>query len=98
MSYCIQVPENRGKPKQLVTLYNAVILTGPPVWSEVPRDKAVICVVDNGQFEAAGFCYSHGEFERLNSPDRYTFPSRPRTWLLMDSSLAEELSGFKQAG
>jgi hypothetical protein len=28
----------------------------------------LICVVDNGMFQAAGYCYSKEEFEEFNNP------------------------------
>ncbi len=48
---------------------------------EVPKskDKAIICVVDNGPFEAAGFAYSQRELDFFSIPD-----GRPRTWVVMD--------------
>jgi len=42
------------------------------------RDMAVICVVDNGFFDAAGWAYSEAELEAFTRPD-----SRPRRWLTM---------------
>lgn len=35
----------------------------------------MVCVVDNGDFDAAGFCYSKQEFQRFSRPD-----GRPRRW------------------
>jgi len=38
----------------------------------------LICVVDNGLFEAAGYCYSEEEFKVFNDPNDW----RPKTWLV----------------
>jgi len=49
----------------------------------------LICVVENGFFDAAGYCYSKEEFIDFNYPGDY----RPKTWLT--HPLAKELSGYK---
>jgi hypothetical protein len=36
----------------------------------------LVCVVDNGPFAAAAYCYSEGEFKEFNRPD-----GRDKTWL-----------------
>ena len=69
MGYYIQVPENHNKAEQLKALHGAEILPCMPAWDEVPEDKAVICVIDNGSFEAAGLCYSKQEFDGCAEPD-----------------------------
>ena len=111
MGYYIQVPKNKGKAQQLVELYGAEILSKPPTALEdIPKDKALICVVDNGPWEAAGFCYSQREFEAFNKPDTIRNTAigqeniaiidlnptyqRPRIWLLMDLRLARKLTGY----
>ncbi len=37
----------------------------------------LICVVDNGIFDAAGYCYNEGEFKVFSK-----FDGRPKTWLI----------------
>jgi hypothetical protein len=37
----------------------------------------LICVIDNGLFEAAAYMYSEGEFEEFNDID-----DRQKTWLI----------------
>lgn len=89
MGYYIEVPHNKGKAQQLVELYGAEILSkAPEFWVKGPK-QAIICVVDNGPFEAAGFCFSRRELEDFKVPD-----GRPRTWLLMDRKKACELTGY----
>ena len=53
-------------------------------------DTALICVVDNGPFEAAGYAYSLREFEAFSRAD----DDRVRTWLTMDKKMVQKLSGF----
>lgn len=90
MGYYIEVPNNKGKAQQLSNLYGAEILPAAP--KEMPEPHlAVICVVDNGLFEAAALCYDVQEFQVFMMPDY-----RPKTWLLMDKIKAWELSGFRQ--
>lgn len=42
-----------------------------------PESVAIVCVVDNGPFEAAGYCYSLDEFKEFSSPGDH----RPKTWI-----------------
>lgn len=70
MGYYIQVPDNKGKAQQLVDLHSAEILPRMPAqFEDVPDGKALICVVDNGPFEAAALCYSERDFEQFDAPD-----------------------------
>ena len=58
---------------------------------EVVRKKdAVICVIDNGLFEAAGLIYDKNEFIEFTLP----MDMRKRTFLKMDKELAHKLSGY----
>lgn len=41
----------------------------------------LICVVDNGPFEAAAYCYSQNERDAFAYPD-----GRPKTWLIVDNA------------
>ena len=47
----------------------------------------VVCVVENGMFDAAGFAFCKEELEVFAAPD-----ARPKTWLSMDLERAIELS------
>lgn len=70
MGYYIQVPENKGKARQLAEMHGATILPQrPEAFEDVPDGQALICVVDNGPFEAAALCYSREEFEVFARPD-----------------------------
>jgi hypothetical protein len=92
MGYYIEVPSIAGKAKQLEQLYGAEILDSRPRWEDVPPDTAVIVVVDNGLFEAAGYAYDEAEFRAFTQPS----DMRPKTFLLMPREQAELLSGRKR--
>lgn len=94
MGYYIEVPEHLNKAEQLVDIYNAVIIPRPNKLSDIPKDKALICVVENGPFDAAGYCFSQDEFDAFKSD--YGPRQRPRTWLLMDLALTRQLTYFRQ--
>ena len=88
MGYYIEGPA-KGKAPCIKSEYDGEFISCPSSFDEVPEDKALICVVDNGFFEAAGYCFSQGEF------DAFTFSDpRPKQWMLMDKLKAQELSGF----
>lgn len=48
MGYYIEVPKATNKAQQIITLYNAERVTRPNSFSEIPNDKALICVIQNG--------------------------------------------------
>jgi len=77
MGYYIEtVGQTHGKAARIARENNGKLLDGPPAhFHEIPEGKALICVVDNGSFEAAGFCYSERELEEFRAAD-YTGPAR----------------------
>jgi hypothetical protein len=92
MGYYIQGPA-LGKVFHLVNKYNANMVHVDDAEGALEDDKlAVICVVNNGAFEAAGYCFDHNEFLAFTDPK----DDRPKTWLTMDKDKAEELSGYKR--
>ena len=92
MGFYIQVPKNLDKARQLIELHEAfIILSNPPDFDLVPEDKALICVVSNPLFDAAGYAYSKREFEEFSNPEDL----RPKIWLYMDKQLVHELVGLK---
>jgi hypothetical protein len=64
----------------------AMLLKYPP-----PPGKALIVVIDNGFFEAAGYAYNKAEYEAFTDPD----DGRPKSFYYMDEAKARELSNFK---
>ena len=70
MGYYIEVPENLNKARQLEEIYGAHLLAAcPRSYDDIPKDIALICVVNNVAFEAAGYCYSPEEFAAFKSHD-----------------------------
>ena len=92
MGYYIQTPgNNTGKADIICKEYKAKKILRPESWSEIFPNEGLICVVSNGLFEAAAFCYDEDEFKAFNDP----IDTRPKTWLVMDRKKAEQLSDFE---
>jgi hypothetical protein len=94
VGYYLETPPHRfEKAAQIVAEYKGTIvdaLEAALVVANEP-DKAVICVVQNPEFEAAAFCYSMSEYERFT----YKLDRRPRTWIVInDRALVEERTGY----
>ena len=95
MGYYIQTPDHNNKALQIVNMFDAKVIPQPKSFSEVPLGKALICVIQNQLFDAAGFAFDEKEFEAFRAPD--TDRQRPRTWLLMDRNRAEALTHYKSS-
>lgn len=92
MGYYIQGP-NFGKAKFIVKEYDGEIVSYKTAYDTFMNtsDKAVIVVIDNGMFEAAGFAYSLQEFKEFTYPDDF----RPKQFVLIDKDLAYKLTNYK---
>ena len=90
MGYYIQTDKPTGKAQQLMEIPGTTTLPFMPQWSEIPADKALVCVVQNGPFDAAALAYSEKELEAFSLPNDL----RPKTWLLMDKENAHKLAGY----
>jgi hypothetical protein len=90
MGYYIQGPA-RGKGEMLTSQHGAVAVPQPKSLAEVPEDKALICVIDNGPFEAAALIYSDRELQDFTRGDDW----RPRQFFLMCKVKAHELCGYR---
>ena len=64
----------------------------PYSYDGIPADKGLIVVVDNGMFEAAGFCYNEEEFKVFTDPRDY----RHKQYVLINREDAEILSGYRK--
>ena len=94
MGYYIQTGTLHGKARAIAEAHNGEIVSAPKQWSDIPADKALVCVVDNGPFEAAGVCVDEQEFESfVLTPD--SGRQRPRDYVLLDRAKAFELSRFR---
>lgn len=94
MGYYIETPWNKNKAMQICEAVPGTIvldLADTFQFSDIPEDKALICIVDNGPFEAAAYCYSPEELNEFRKED-----GRPKKWLLMPRDKAEKLSGYKK--
>ena len=91
MEYYIEVPKNKGKAQQIVDLFGGRIVISPPSFEDIADSEAIICVVDNGPFEAAGFCFNQRELHDFSYYD-----GRPRTWVVMDRKKACKLTGYEE--
>ena len=95
MGFYIQAPSNHGKDEFLVQSEGAIRLSGPAEARQAMTEGfGIVCVMDNGAFEAAGFAFSDEELEAFADPR----DSRPKVWLAMDRSRAEVLSGYSESG
>lgn len=91
MGYYIQTEGTHNKAASIARRYNGEILSQPPnSYQDIPTGKAIIAVVDNGPFEAAGFCFNEAEFKVFTNPN----DRRPIQYVMMDRGMAEQLSGY----
>jgi hypothetical protein len=84
MGYYIETAFNLAKDLQLIDNFGAVVTT-----PDLPEDKTkvLVCVVQNGPFDAAGVVFNEFELRAFTDPD----DDRRRTWLLMDRDIVVEL-------
>jgi hypothetical protein len=90
MGYYIETGTVKDKARIIAERYNGLIVPKPPSYEVVPEDTAIIVVLDNGPFKAAGFAYSKQEFEEFTDPN----DGRRKTFVLIDKALAKKLTHF----
>ena len=83
MGMYIQTPFAKGKADYLISKYGAEEIE----LSDVPRNGVMVCVVDNGRFEAAAIAYDQDEIYAFATPD-----GRPKRWLLMAAGVVASLN------
>jgi hypothetical protein len=89
MGKYLEVPVNKGKAEFIKKEFDAISLESVAQAREAFNEGfGVICVVDNGPFEAAAWMFSMAELEAFGLPTDL----RPKQWLAMDLELAEELT------
>ena len=83
MGYYVKIKEDLQKVKQLIESHGAI-----KAEHRLPKtaDKVLICVVENGLFDAAAIAFNQEELDCLNWPD-----PRPKTWLYLDLQEAIKL-------
>jgi hypothetical protein len=84
MGYYIDTPLPTRKAEQLISLHDATKVN--PSQHDFNSDKALICVVENGSFDAAGIAFSENERDTFMYPD-----GRPKTWLSISKEKAIQL-------
>lgn len=91
MGYYIQGP-NFGKKNYIIKNHGGEEIPQPANFSEVPAGKALVCVVHNFNFEAAGHAFSAQEFDAMVNDGT----GRKKEWLLMDAALVERLTSGQE--
>lgn len=71
--------ERFGKAKDLVKMHNGKIVSSDYALS---HNEALFCVVNNGPFEAAAFCFNSDERALFNCAQ----DTRPKTWVVIPMS------------
>ena len=87
MGYYIETPGHLDKAEQLYRLYGAELVLSPEHF-DFNGEYALICVVENGNFDTAGIAYSARERDEFCNPS----DPRPKTWLKMRKSLVKKLN------
>ena len=92
MGYYIQTAAPKGKTEAICKELSGIEISQDEAEFFVKEQMgAVICVVDNGPFEAAAYCYNLDEFRAFNLPD----DPRPKTWLYVENGdRVKELTKF----
>jgi hypothetical protein len=95
MGYYIQTQENTGKAARICDSWadTEIISSAPASYQDIPEGKALVVVVENQLFEAAGVVYNEQEFRAFTDT---VHDHRPRTYLLMDRALAFKLAGVPE--
>lgn len=91
--YINQDMPTRGKAEALVKQHGAVELRSAIEAADwMKQGFGIVCVVSNPLFDAAGYCFNERELSAFSDP----MDARHRSWLAMDKTAAEKLSGFSQ--
>lgn len=94
MGYYIQCRGAHGKAQEIMDSLGGIEISADEAEMIIREDigGAVICVVNNGPFEAAAYCYNLSEFRQFNRPD----DDRRKTWLLVnDTAKVKQLTGYR---
>jgi hypothetical protein len=57
-------------------------------WEDIPEDKVLVCLVDNGPFQAAGVAYNKREMEAFNLEG----DPRSKIWYYVDREKARAIA------
>lgn len=89
MGYYLETPARNDKTGQLRELHGAQDVDPDSLAWPPPEGKALVCVVQNGLFDAAAVCYDEAEYRVFNDP---TDPRRT-DWLLLDADWVRDMTG-----
>ena len=92
MGFYVQTDNPLRKTEYLVLKRGGRLIDKPKTFSDIPEDKALIVIVDNGIFEAAGLAYSQAEFESFTLPTDH----RQKKYVLLEKKLAHTLAGYDE--
>ncbi len=92
MGYYLETGAAKNKAEALRAQYEALEITQEEAEFFITEGTgAIVCVVDNGPFEAAAFCHNLDEYRHFTLPA----DPRPKTWLLIDDrELVERATGY----
>jgi|688.fasta_scaffold61293_7 hypothetical protein len=91
MGFYIQCQNNKNKADEIISTFDARRVSKEMAEAFAESEKAVICVVDNGLFEAAAYCYNMSEFKAFNRES----DNRPKVWLIVDNKDSIEKASGK---
>ena len=94
MGYYIQTAEPKGKADTICKELDGIEITQDEAEFFIKEQMgAIVCVVDNGPFEAAAYCYNLDEFRGFTSKE----DDRPKTWILVeDAGKVKTLTRFNK--
>lgn len=82
----------RAKANALIQQGAQLVFIVPDSIAEVPPGKALVCVVQNGPFDAAAVIIDDRELKAVANPS----DGRPRSWLMMDRETAFKAANIKE--
>lgn len=81
MGYYIESPYGtHQKDQHLISEFGAERINPPSAFNP-PAGKTLVCVIQNGLFDAAAIIFDQSELDAFADPD----DKRPKIWLLMDT-------------
>jgi hypothetical protein len=95
MGYYIQTSQPKNKAAAIKQDFDAIEVTVDEAEFFIKEQMgAVVCVVDNGPFEAAAYCYNLDEFRAFTLSE----DDRPKTWLYVeDENKVKQATNFTKA-
>ncbi len=93
MGYYIETDNYIGKADYFVRQESGIeLMRRPNSISDVPADRGLVCIVDNGPFEAAAFVYNDNELKAFSTPTDRRF----KRWVHIPLERAKSLSKYNR--